>query len=192
MGTMSTKFQTDIAQNEGEILWFLELLRQQKVASYLEIGSRYGGSLWRVASVLPPGARLVAVDFPDSAGGRSDSLDSLTACVAELCAGGYDAHVIFGDSTDPTIVEQVRAFGPFDCCFIDANHSLPFVTLDWSHYGPMARMVAFHDIRWRRAADWVGRRIDVPLLWDGLKRQYRHAELMLEKKNNGIGVLWRT
>lgn len=192
MGAMNTSYETEIAQNEAEFAWFLDLLHQEGVASYLEIGSRYGGSLWRVAYALPPGSRIVAVDFPSSMGGRSDTRESLSACIAALQADGYDARAIFGDSTDPVIIEQVRALAPFDLCFIDANHTLPFVNADWTNYGPLARMVAFHDIQWQRKDDWHGKRIDVPILWADLRKQYRHAEIALEKKNNGIGVLWRT
>jgi hypothetical protein len=68
------------------------------------------------------------------------------------------------------------------------------VTADWINYGPMSRnIVAFHDISWRRAPDWVGTRIDVPEFWDAIKHDYRHRELKMcpSGKNNGIGVLWK-
>lgn len=189
MGTLDS-FRRAIGQNEQEFAWFIELLRAEKVRSYLEIGSRYGGSFWRVATALPNGARMIAVDFPNSMGGRNDSKESLSACVAELRACGYDAGAIFGDSTDPTVVELVRAHAPFDACFIDANHGLEYVTADWKNYGPMARIVAFHDIKWRRKDEWCGKRIEVPIFWAEIKQQYPHAEMGLERKNNGIGVLW--
>jgi hypothetical protein len=57
----------------------------------------------------------------------------------------------------------------------------------------MTRIIAFHDIAWQRAPDWVGTRIDVPEFWARVKGPARqHAELKLcpTGKNNGIGVLW--
>jgi hypothetical protein len=35
------------------------------VRSYLEIGAKFGGSLWRAAQALPKGSRIVAVDLPN-------------------------------------------------------------------------------------------------------------------------------
>jgi hypothetical protein len=85
----------------------------------------------------------------------------------------------------------VKKYAPFDCVFIDANHSLLHVTQDWVNYGAMAKMVAFHDINWSRP-DWdPGKKnIEVPILWAALKQRYRHVECKRERRNNGIGVIW--
>ncbi len=181
-------------QVPAEIARFVEIVAENKVRSYLEIGSKFGGSLWTVSQVLPKKARIVAVDLPE--GNRADvTTRSVQACITELNRLGKDARVIFGDSTDSAVIEAVRKLGPFDAVFIDANHTTEFVESDWSAYGQMARMVAFHDIAWRRAPDWAkgDKRIDVGQLWDVLKETYRHEEIRLcpTGKNNGIGVLWR-
>ena len=65
---------------------------------------------------------------------------------------------------------------------------------DWQNYGPLARIVAFHDIGWRREANWPGKRIAVPEVWNEIKAGYRFEEIKLcpTGKNNGIGVLWRS
>jgi hypothetical protein len=73
------------------------------------------------------------------------------------------------------VIEQVRALGPFDAIFIDANHTLPFVEKDFGQLTADGRIIAFHDIAWRRAPEWVGTRIDVPEFWDRVKDHYRHA-----------------
>lgn len=188
-------YLTAINQDETEIAAFVDLLVGEGVMSYLEIGSKFGGSLWRVANALPAGSRIVAVDLPDSAGGHSASRASLTACIEALRTKGYDAQLIWGDSTDPTLVEQVRALGPFDAMLIDANHTLPYVTQDFANYGPMGRMVAFHDIAWKRKGDWTeGKRIDVPQFWASVKTaaaRWQEFRFCPTGKNNGIGVLWR-
>jgi len=188
-------YLTAINQDETEISAFVDLLAREGVKSYLEIGSKFGGSLWRVANALPKGSVIVAVDLPDSAGGHSASRVSLAACVEALRAEGYQAHLIWGDSTDPQLIEHVRALGPFDAALIDANHTLEYVTQDFANYGPMARVVAFHDIAWRRKDSWVGKRIDVPVFWAAAKAAAaRHEEIVYcpTGKNNGIGVLWRS
>jgi methyltransferase family protein len=186
-----TKYLTAVAQDREELDWFINLLRGENVGSYLEIGSKFGGSLWHIANSLPPGARVVSVDLPAGFGGSPDGLANLKVCIAELKRLRYDAHLILGNSTDKKIIAQVAQLGPFDAIFIDADHGLAGVTADWRNYGPMARIVGFHDIGWRRPPDWRGYRIDVPILWDQLKRRHRHQEIMRKKKDDGIGVLWR-
>lgn len=190
---MRPVYETSIAQVEQEISLLAGLMRNEGIKSYLEIGSKYGGSLWRVARELQPGARIVSVDLPNGTKAWAESSVSLKACVARLCADCHDARIIWGNSMDPAVIEQVRALGPFDAILIDADHRMPGVTADWKNYGPMGRIVAFHDIAWHRAADWVGTRIDVPEFWNSIKGDYVHQELKFcpTGKSNGIGVLWR-
>jgi cephalosporin hydroxylase len=191
---MSTKYLTDAAQDEAEITAFCDLLKAEGVQSYLEIGSKFGGSLWQAANALPAGSRIVSVDLPSGTKAWPESRKSLAACIDELKRRGYDAHLIWGSSFDPAVIEQVRALGPFGCALIDADHRLAGVTQDWNNYGPMARIVAFHDLAWKRAPDWVGTRIDVPEFWRSIKGGFERTEeivLCPTGKNNGIGVLWR-
>ncbi len=185
------KYETEAAQNASEIDWLAEIIKREKVSSFIEIGARYGGSVWKIAQVLQPNSRIVVVDFPGQAGGKSDSQASLESCVNRLVDMGHDAALILGDSTDPAVIGQARALGPFDACFIDANHIERCVRSDWANYGSISRIVAFHDIAWMRPDDYRGTRIDVPKVWAELKASHRHEEISLEGKDNGIGVLWR-
>ena len=185
---------TEILQNEEEITALVEIFRQEGIRSYLEIGAKFGGSLQRIGEAMPAGSRIVAVDLPNGTKAWAQSSVSLTNVVAGLRKQGKDAQIIWGNSQDAVIVEQVRKLGPFDAILLDADHRLPGVTADWKNYGPMASsMVAFHDIAWRRAPEWEGTRIDVPQFWNDLKLKYRHREFKFcpTGKNNGIGVLWK-
>lgn len=180
-------------QDEREIARLVEIAEQEGVLRVLEVGSKFGGSLWALASRMPVGSRAVSIDLPGGTKAWADSQRSLTMTIARLRQGGVDAHVIWGDSTNPKVVNEARSLGPYDLVFIDANHTLPFIEKDWANYGPMGRLVAFHDISWRRAPEWVGTRIDVPQFWDRVKQDFRHEEIRFDPsgKNNGIGVLWR-
>ena len=40
-------------QDHEEFDWFLNLMSQENIKSYLEIGSKYGGSLWHISKVMP-------------------------------------------------------------------------------------------------------------------------------------------
>jgi hypothetical protein len=40
----------------------------------------------------------------------------------------------------------------------------------------MGRIIAFHDIAWKRGPDFDKTPINVPEFWDGIKGGYRHEE----------------
>jgi predicted O-methyltransferase YrrM len=179
-------------QHEAEIAAFVEVLVGAGVRSYLEVGSKFGGSLWRVGSVLPPKSRIVSIDLGSSG---PEAEKSLTGCVAELRAKGHDAHLLWGDSTAPSVVNAVKNLGPFDAAFIDANHTEPYVRRDYANYSPLATMlIAFHDIAWHRPAGTkVGYHpIQVPKVWAELREGHEHTEIKLDPtgRDNGIGILW--
>jgi predicted O-methyltransferase YrrM len=188
---MSPRYEIDNKnQNDAELASFVDLLKRENVQSYSEIGSKVGYSLWRVANALRKGSRIVSVDLPH---GDRSTQRHLEACRAELENRGYDIRLILGDSTKPDVVESVRKLGPFDACFIDANHTLPYVTADWNNYGPMARIVAFHDIGWIPRPQPSNKiPIEVPQLWKSIKDSYKHEEIRMCERDNGIGVLWRS
>jgi len=174
-------------QYPDELIEFVRLIQREKVRSYLEIGSRHGGSLLAVTRALPKYSRAVSVDLEGGA--------QLKAIVGDLQqAYGYEVHLFIGDSVDPKIVANVRALGPYDLVLIDANHTEPYVRQDWLNYGPMARIVAFHDIAYdlgdRPVPSW---KIEVPKVWNEIKQGYRHEEIKLDptKRDNGLGILWR-
>lgn len=172
-------------QREEEFAWFTSILAREGVRSYLEIGSKFGGSLRSAANALPKGSRLVSVDLNVSGPHLQD-------CINELNGDGYDAWLIPLDSTLPEAVERAKALGPYDACFIDANHLLPYVTRDFENYGPMARIVAFHDIAFVPKPGRTKKPIEVKEFWDSIKGDYRHEECTLDGQHNGIGVLWRS
>lgn len=187
-------YETKALQHEAEILAFCDLVRSLEINSYLEIGSKFGGSLWRVAQAMLPKSRVVAIDLPNGTKLWRQSEPSLMACVDRLNQLGHDAHVIWGDSTDPVIIEKARSFGPYDLILIDGDHRLPGLTADWNNYGPMGQVIAFHDISWDRPPDFaVYHRIDVPEFWKYLRVRYNSLEIRKDPtgRDNGIGVLWR-
>lgn len=196
---MPKRYETEPWQDMREHDAFLQILRDEGVRSYLEIGAMYGCSLWRVAGLMPAGSsRIVAID---SMVDRPDAKQDLLECISSLNMMGHNAHFINGDSTDPITIGKASILGPFDALFIDGNHSPEYVMADWINYGPMARIVGFHDINWNNT--WVSARgntppadgstMGAPKVWNELKQKYRHKEFKFHPSNNyyGIGVLWR-
>lgn len=198
MEDVISRYKVQAWQDEGEHAAFIKILQEDFVVSYLEIGSMYGASLWKVANALPVGSRIVSVD---SMIDRPDAQSSLERCLAELTSLGYETYFIKGDSTGLDVIQRVKELGPFDALFIDGNHSPEYVKADWQNYGPMARIVGFHDINWNNT--WRSKRgntppadgstMGAPKVWDEVKKLYRHEEFKMYPTNNyyGIGVLWR-
>jgi hypothetical protein len=182
--------QTDLQQDIGEFNSFLALIKSNRVTSYLEIGSKHGGSFWRISNTLPPGSRVVSVDLPH--GSFKETEPHLIACQQALKGRGYDAHLFLTSSMDEVTKKSVKSLGPFDLCFIDANHTEPFVRHDWGFYGQMARMVAFHDIGWKpRPEPSKKMPIEVPIVWAEIRNGYRFDEIRRCPRDNGIGIIWR-
>lgn len=170
---------------------FIAILWAYRIQSYLEVGSRTGSCLSAVAAAMALGTRFVAVDKPH---GDGKTREALERNVQIMRRRGCDVSQIIGDSTDPAVIEAVRALGPFDAVFIDANHTEPYVRHDWKIYGAMAtKICAFHDIAFYRKHPRPGRLpIDVPRVWNEIKGGYRHEEIKLDPTgtDNGIGVLF--
>lgn len=179
-------YLTSVAQVDEELRAFIMLMLDEGVRSYLEIGSKFGGSLWRAATALPVGSKIVSVDLPHGSG---ESLPHLRECIEELRRRGYEAELVVGDSTDPKVVKRVAALGPFDCVFVDANHTLPYVKQDWDNYRRMAPMIAFHDIA-RSRVGGVKPPVQVRDLWQEIKQGQRVIEFIAHGKSIGIGVIW--
>src|SRR3954451_5544763 len=114
-------------QHDRELVAFINIIRDLGATSYLEVGAKFGGSFYRIANMLPKGSRVVAVDLPSGTKAWTASEKSLREVQTDLIQEGYRCDVIWGDSTDPAVIDQVKALGPFDVCLIDANHTLPYV-----------------------------------------------------------------
>lgn len=194
------KCETYVLQSKSELTALIKLIQAENCRSYLEIGCKFGGSLWLVGNALPKGSRIVAVDLPHGDTSFKETLPHLRQCAEELRKRGYDVHLLIGDSTDSGVVEQVQSLAPFDAIFIDANHTLPYVQKDWNNYGPLGKLVAFHDINFFRPGGLPPHKkpIEVPAFWNEVKKDRRHVEIIHSVANNvgcrdnGIGVLWPT
>lgn len=198
MGTeLKTRSGHRASQVESELSGFLTLLKSESVTSYLEIGARHGDTFYDVMRSLPPGSKGLAVDLPGGAWGTHSSRGALKTVIAELREQGYKASCLFGDSQTDSTHMIVKGRGPFDAALIDGDHRYAGVHADWARYGPMARLVAFHDIDGagvvKRQANGENMHVEVPQLWAELKAAHRHVEFV-EADNPrpmGIGVLWR-
>lgn len=181
------------SQDEAELRGFISLLQERGVTRYLEIGSRHGDSTHEIAINLPPGSTIVAVDLPGGLWGTERSRPHLQRVIADLCARGYKASCIFGDSQTDATKRLIIGRGPYDAILLDGDHTLKGVTRDWQLYGDMAPIVAFHDITGTGQAEKVhGSPVEVPILWDAIVRSGESVrEFVTPGSHMGIGAVVR-
>ncbi len=159
-------------QCPDELIWMLQKL--EGVKSILEIGSCHGHTLLSMANATGGKGKVASID-------AGHDIDMLRATVDGLKAGGFDAHLFHGDST----TQEARAFaekhGPYDFIFIDGDHSDEGARADWVRFGPLGKVVAFHDIAHPHH--------EVSKLWAEIKATHRTEECV--RSMMGIGVVYQ-
>ena len=118
---------------------------------YVEIGSRYGGSLLYFGRLMPKNSKLIAIDLPNGPWGRVNSEISLKNVADTLNSDGYNVDVIFGDSkskeTEDNLISSLNG-QQIDILFIDGDHSLLGISSDiniYTKYVKQGGIVIFHD-----------------------------------------------
>lgn len=193
-GPIDGRYEKWPVQDLAELQTFVQFVKDNDIRSYLEIGAKYGGSFWHIVGAMPKGSVAVAIDLPfGSTFKRPFSQPYLMKCAKELRHEGYDVHVIIGDSTHVHVINEAKRRGPYDLVLIDANHEESYVRQDWKNYGVLGKIVAFHDISYDMNKNFPGKihPIQVPKVWDEIKKNYRHQEIrMCKTPDNGFGILW--
>lgn len=129
-----------LEQEPAELDWLDQFVNGS--GSILEIGSRLGHTLARMASVCLPGAKVRSIDKPN----LECNLADLRRTIAVLNEAGFDADLFVGDSASPEAVAWAQREGPYDFLFIDGDHTYEGVKSDWDKYRRMAKRIGFHDI----------------------------------------------
>src|SRR6266496_960509 len=137
-------FHDNAQQAPGEVVWLLpHILGAKRI---LEIGSMHGDMLRAMATACRPGAIIRSIDLPGEDGPKA-SEDNLHRAHDELQADGFDVEIFLGNSRSKSAINWARAWAPYDFIFIDGDHSYEGTKADWENYGPMGRLVGFHDIQ---------------------------------------------
>ncbi len=169
--------EIETAQLPFELEQMLAIAETIQPKRILEIGTWHGGTLWHWLDLAP---EVVAVD---------DEVRRLGDWHQWAVDKGSLLYLVQGDSRSQEVIAAVANLAPFDLCFIDADHTLPAVTDDWTNYAPMVRpggMVIFHDILER--PDY-----GVWQLWRNLQGQHRRTIELREAEREdycGIGCVY--
>lgn len=119
---------------------------------YVEIGSRFGGSLHAMARFLGRDVTLVAIDLPNGPWGHADAPAVLMQVVADLGRDGYDVHVIDGNSHDASVRHALRAIldsRSIDVLLLDGDRTFDGISADIDDYGSLLRpggLLLMHDV----------------------------------------------
>jgi hypothetical protein len=113
-----------------------------KPLKYIEIGSYAGESLYYISQVLPAGSLITVVDLGDNKVANKILEEQLLILISEK----HNILYLKGDARNPDAIRKAAELGPYDLCFIDANHNFEFAFEDFKNYGKMSTWTAFHDI----------------------------------------------
>jgi cephalosporin hydroxylase len=167
--------------------WCLCVADIDEPTTYLEIGSRNGGSLYVAAGFLPRNSRVIAIDLPGGAWGQDDSQANLEFVAQRLRDEGYQVDLIFGDSKSPVVKERLLtllAEERLRCVFIDGDHTEAGVQSDWNTVIPLMHakgLIALHDISVRSDTPDV----EVGMFWKNLQKNFATIDIVYRY---GIGI----
>ncbi len=181
-----------VSQDPEELEWLGGWLRWRGCSSFLEIGSRRGGSFFLLSLALPPGSRVAALDLPGGPWGSADSAETLTKVGEALKERGYQVSTVLRNSNSPEAVAEIRRLFPngLDAVFVDGDHSYEGVRADYENYFPLLKpggCFALHDV-WPRHAE-PG--IEVYAFWVELMRLHVWDFFVARPSSPGIGVIWK-
>lgn len=182
-----------MAQVRSEIEGLAKLIQAAAPQRSLEIGTNYGGTLFLLCTLSPPGAQLISVDLPAGQFGGGYPRRKIPL-YRMFPRNGQHLQLIRGDShalETMARVERALAGEKLDYLFIDGDHSYEGVKRDFEMYSPLVRsggMIAFHDI----AVHTKDKACKVDRFWTEIKGRFSHREFIEDPNQGwaGIGVLF--
>jgi predicted O-methyltransferase YrrM len=183
-------------QVRSELRSLVTMVADRPPRVVLEIGTANGGTLFVLARAASPDATLISVDLPggEFGGGYPPWKRGL---YHTFVTEGQQLALIQGDSHQEQTIAQVRDLldgRSVDLLFIDGDHTYEGVRRDFEAYGPFVAeggILAFHDIvpeNPRRRGEYDLCSGEVPRFWSELRAHYRHAELVDDWQQGGMGI----
>ena len=182
-----------MAQVRSEIEELAKLIQAAAPKRSLEIGTNYGGTLFLLCTLSPPGASVISVDLPAGQFGGGYPRRKMPL-YRRFPRNGQQLHLIRGDSHTPETLDRVERLltsDKLDYLFIDGDHTYDGVKRDFEMYSPLVRsggMIAFHDI----VVHTKEKSCEVDRFWNEIKHRFHHREFVEDPKQGwaGIGVLF--
>lgn len=172
-------------QNDEELLSLIHQLESQEPEVIVEIGSKYGGTLYTLTHSLESVTHVVSLDI--------DFTESKQIFFKNFSARA-DIRCLSGNSQTEKMRDRVLDVLPSrpDFILIDGDHRYDGVKRDWNLYRDIVAdsgLIAFHDIV------SSGELNGVPKLWNEIQEKYETTEFIDESENTrlnkggGIGLV---
>ena len=178
-----------MGQARSEILELARILEASAPQRSLEIATNYGGTLFLLCTLSPPGAKIISVDLPSGpfGGGYPRRKAPL---FRRFVRGGQQLHLIRADSHSLETkkrVLQILDGEQLDYLFLDGDHTYGGVQSDFQMYAPLVRsggIIAFHDITtYKRVSQ-----CEVEKFWGEVKQNYPHREIIEEVEEGSLPI----
>lgn len=139
--------KTGLWQTPQQLAGAMLLLSSKGITSYLEVGP---ATAWTSTFLVTYLSRfgLTSARLVDAYSLLDDSLPSMWKAFNLPIE-----YTLFPLEQEIVPLEQLRP--TYDLVFIDGNHEWKHVNMDFNHYGPLARILMFHDINDRSCVDVV-------------------------------------
>jgi predicted O-methyltransferase YrrM len=177
-------------QDPDEFEALCQYVRDLRPTTIMEIGSRHGRSLIRLAeAAMPALRRVIIVDLPGSLWGKANSEQALRDCAEHLRGRGVEVDLHFIDShSREAHALSLRERGCVDFLFIDGDHTYKGVTNDYLWFAPCVRSggaVAFHDVCAAPGMAYREHFVEVPQFWGEIKTP---ADTTLHTPGSKFGI----
>ena len=183
-------------QVRSELRSLVTMIENRAIRVVLEIGTANGGTLFVLARAASSDAVLISVDLPggEFGGGYPRWKRGLYRTFA---TGGQQLFLIQRDSHQDETIDQVRNIlsgRKVDLLLIDGDHTYEGVRRDFEAYRAFVGdggVLAFHDIvpeNPQRRSEYELCSGQVPRFWSELRSRYRHAELVEDWNQGGMGI----
>ncbi len=172
-------------QVRSELAGLLEIVKELKPKTILEIGSASGGTLYLFSKFAAEKAKIISIDMGHPAW-REKTYKASVLPSQELNLLKLDSH----DATTLERVKGILAGSSIDFLFIDGDHSYKGVRRDFELYSELVAkdgLIALHDI----ARHPIETGCEVDRFWNEIKDKYNSKELIenQDQRWGGIGVL---
>jgi predicted O-methyltransferase YrrM len=191
-------FSIGMSQVREEVEEFVDHFKLKLCKNFLEIGTKWGGNFYILASICSDNSKKISIDLPGAEYGgwvlkeHPYLGDTLTKRNKFLMSNFSNVHLIENNShylSSRIAVEKILGHEKLDMLYIDGDHSYDGVKKDYEMYQDLVKKdgwIIFHDINDSKHHRDMG--VGVYQLWEELYSKFITKEFNAHKHWAGIGA----